>query len=532
MMYLQPFPPKCSLCNAGLSGQHDTFNHLRGSRHLKNMEYAAEADSELKEVQNARALEDTCFLGGVAVLLSTTKWWGLHERHGFDVTRLLELLPLEQERRRAVEAVEQEIRAQPGDSAWLKVESRFFFQWDDSLSGAPLPVFKAPYLDDMIRRCTLENMPPLLQVPSYFPVPVPPLTGYRRRCKAQGYPHVHRGGRLGIALAKKKGLAIESYDVLCGTSFIKALSGIANTKDTYYLQRFGTNRTICVLHIPERYHNPNTVGHAVERLLCPSQTGASFEAATTLVIGGKRFLVMSEVDAVDENGDVVELKSSSNKVGKAFVCRKVALQVRINGSQYVVGCALDKGQTNLIGVERISTAAEDDDLNLLGKRAVYNLNRLIQDLAEADGSTPASVDSVGSVWKMNFDDLRVPYLEAADPGVHVLPQGSMNEHCDPPPSVVGQRSCRFWGPGTGYNCRSGDACPFSHDEASSAWTPEHADWGGGRGRGRGRGAPAFPFSGVQPPPKKARTHPAGRGSPRSVGRGVADTWCWGSGMGY
>ena len=73
-------------------------------------------------------------------------------------------------------------------------------------------------------------------------------------------------------------------------------------------------------------------------------------------IGGRSVFVVSEVDARDAKGDVVELKSSGNKRGTEILNASIALQVACNGSQHVLCCALDKDKTQLIQVEWISKA--------------------------------------------------------------------------------------------------------------------------------------------------------------------------------
>ena len=178
-------------------------------------------------------------------------------------------------------------------------------------------------------------------------------------------------------------------------------------------------------------------GHAVERLLCPPggaspgahegpQPDDDFIAATTLRIGDKRFLVTSEIDAVTETGTIVEMKASNTKRGQQFVPTKVAFQVAVNGSEFVVGCHLSKDKKALEGLEWLPTKNIVKERDVVwvpkGQRARLILERILRELQELvfEGDAGAG-KRLGRVVKLTFDSGKSPVLEVDRRGVEVLP---------------------------------------------------------------------------------------------------------------
>jgi len=163
----------------------------------------------------------------------------------------------------------------------------------------------------------------------------------------------------------------------------------------------------------------------VESLLCGSAGKcSSFYAASTVRIGRYRILVTSEVDGRDASGDVLELKSSSKKKGMEFVDNTVALQVALNGSQYLLGCSLDADQTQLVQTERISRSdaiqAHSTAFVGQGQRVMLLLERVFNNPCfECVASSP----EVGCVMQMTFDDNKAPVIVPAAMGIGVLPHG-------------------------------------------------------------------------------------------------------------
>ena len=165
------------------------------------------------------------------------------------------------------------------------------------------------------------------------------------------YPAVVDSERLAFIIAKNKFVDLNKIDLCCGTAFLKALAEVAKKKDEFYLQNIG--KTTVVLHIPEHVRWQDNVGHVVERALCgdgdfgKENYRSTFPQATTASIDYKWVLVLSELDASDENGKIIELRSSNSKIGIAFIPPKVALQVLLNGSDYVFDCCLNKDKSHL-----------------------------------------------------------------------------------------------------------------------------------------------------------------------------------------
>lgn len=418
-----PFPGKCPLCeSAEITGLGMAYDHIGGTKHTSLL---IEKGLYTAECQNAK-INGGSFLARALAILEADDSRAFHEQLGFDVDMLLKLAPEEEEKRQAAQRLKEEIATLPDDAEWLKVEreARFVVKWDDTMyDDSGIPILQAPTLDDMMERCILGKQPPLARVPREFPAPLPKREESKRKTDRLKEQHRHPAaviaGRLGIAVALKCGLPLDSYDIVCGTSFIKALSGDSSRcQDTFYLERFGAG-TICVLHVPRRFHTEDDVGHAVERLLCGASdaVAGTFENVTTASIDGTRFLVTSEIDAVDESGRVVELKSSSRMPWTTFMKPQHVLQIKVNGSESVLFASLDNDSRNVLGVEWISAKdcqREEAFINQ-GKRARVMLATLLAQLEEFPGN--------GAVLKLTFNEIRVPVLEPAGRGVEVVPHG-------------------------------------------------------------------------------------------------------------
>lgn len=407
-------PAKCALCNSALDTVPQALKHLGSAGHVANMIE--------KDLSSPLLDESRLALADLARVLAEPVFRQFHEELGFDVDQLLQEIPKEEERQRAAEALNEQISRLSADFEWLTVDNRWIVRWDESPDGAiPKPMLEAPMLEDMLARCLLDAMPPLVRLPR-LPVRLPRVdrkAGKTMVLKGQHKWPFEPTDRLSIVAALKLGLRVEDFDVMCGTSFIKALAGDGGrVKDDYYLQRYG--RTLCCLHVPRRFHSQDDAGHAVEQLLCGSaRNGYSFMAVTSLRIGSARVLVTSEVDASDADGNLVELKSA--KPGNGFASKENGLQVAINGSTYVLGCKLDSDKVQLVDTEWIPAA------DLL-KEAFVNQGQRVRLLLDRVLNHPAfdmaaSETGASCVMKMTFDNIKAPVIEPADAGVAVLPQG-------------------------------------------------------------------------------------------------------------
>ncbi|CAJ1450780.1 unnamed protein product [Effrenium voratum] len=441
-----PHPKRCDLCEAGISSLRGALQHLRGSKHLQKLcegrpqvvkllrpkggdDGEGQKKEEEKEEEGQKKEEEKeeegsvcvppggCCFSALEELLRMPDIRVLHEELGFRAGALLSAIPLEQQREERLRLLAAEVATFSADAAWLRVRSRMLIRWDDvaTKDTRRTPRTTAPSLFDMMDRIAL-GAPPQARVPS-LPAPLPGVDPKHHTKNAnrglQKYPEEPGSGRLGLALMQKLGWN-ESFDFVCGTSFIKALAGDSTRlKDAYYLQRF--NDTVCVLHIRSHFHSQNEAGHAVERLLCGAAPSYCL-AATSLSVGDTTFLVTSEVDATDAAGDLVELKSS--KHGQGFMSAANVLQITINGSQTVWGCCLDEDSTRLLEVRRFS--AEEARLKHAQSYVSQGQHfRLL--LGKVRDHLRESEEQQSLVWKLTFDDCKLPLWHVAD--VQVLPDG-------------------------------------------------------------------------------------------------------------
>jgi len=413
------FPAECTLCDKQLGSLDVVFSHLCSALHLQNLQDHLSDPSARPAVEND--------IMSVCELLAKPKVHDLHDELGFDVASLANAAPHYIERRMAAKALQEQVQKLRPDFEWLRVQDRWHVRWDESPDpSGTKSMLLAPLLEDILLRCHLDKLPPLARIPK-LPAPLPkldPKVKKNKEAKARHKWPFEPTSRLGIAVILKRGLLLQDFDLICGTSLIKALSGdTSRAKDTYYLQRYC--KTICCLHKPAALYTADDAGHAVETLLCGAAgKDSSFYTSSTLCIGRYRLLVTSEVDACNDSGDVIELKSSSKKMGMAFVDSHVALQVAINGSRFVFGCSLDSNKINLIGVEQISSTdgihVRSASFTSQGQRVMLLLERIFSD---ASFDHAASSTDMSCIMELTFDDIKAPVIKPAGKGVAVLPEG-------------------------------------------------------------------------------------------------------------
>ncbi|CAE7432240.1 unnamed protein product [Symbiodinium sp. CCMP2592] len=403
-----PYPPQCPLCKTMMNSMREALLHLQSSKHLTAV---LDACSDVSwRMSEGKSLD----LQEVQALLKVPGYRDLHEAHGFKPEDLRAAAAVEQQRLSRVQEIHEDSLRLSADPAWLKVEGRMVVEWNDTPRGAAVPLTCAPDLVDMMERCCSRN-PPVARVPTVLPAPLP-RRNYKQKSKdmligSHKYPCDPGSGRLGIAIMRKFG--VPECDIVCGTSFIKALAGDSNrVRDTYYLQKF--RNTVCVLNVPKHFHNRDDAGHAVERLLCGEAAACQF-AATKLRIDDTSFFVTSEVDAVDESGELLEIKSS--KHGNA-ISKEGVLQTLVNGSEAFLCCSLDEGQTKLLDAWRVSAkrAQQEHQQSLIyyGQRVRFMLAKVLKHFSENQ--------STATVWKLTFDDCKIPVFDPSE-AVQVLPLG-------------------------------------------------------------------------------------------------------------
>jgi len=366
----------------------------------------------------------------VAEFLRDRAVHALHTELGFDVEQLASHAPALEEKRRAAQRFRTQISCLPAVVEWLCVDRRWNLAWDQrepQQGRHGSSIWRAPDLDMMRSRCCLDEGPPLLrevQLPAR--VPPPEQAFWCVQAGKHRFPF-EPSSRLAVAALLESGQAPEDFDLICATSLLKALTGDpSRCADTFYLQRYG--RAICAVHVPSTFHSFDTPGHMVEALLCEPQQRAEpkcYYCVSQVRIGERRVCYTSEVDARDDSGRLVEIKTSSNAAKGHMSSSKVALQVLLNGSSSVLSCSLDSSKSVVQAMEKLPVdeilERHRDSITAAGQRVTLLLERLcchelLSDSCSAAGGSPL-------VIKMTFDEIGEPVLTPAPLDVGVLPLG-------------------------------------------------------------------------------------------------------------
>ena len=104
------------------------------------------------------------------------------------------------------------------------------------------------------------------------------------------------------------------------------------------------------------------------------------------------------------------------------------LQIALNGSEHILGCKLDDGQTRLLSVEWFSTEEiqqhHEKSFTQAGQHVRYMLRKVWDFLKEHNLSDAKNEKMEQVVWKVTFDasNGKLPSFEIAT-DVEVLPAG-------------------------------------------------------------------------------------------------------------
>lgn len=418
------WPSACALCDCRIDSLKSAFDHVGSARHFACVE--GRVSTALPAGQPAGPGN----ILGVVAFLENVRVGELHVELGFDVEALLKAAPALEDQRLAANALRHDISRQPACFEWLRVEQRWRTAWDESPrnSGESSGILEAPSFEEMCMRCLLDESPPLIRevgLPVFLPK-APHKSRKERVLKGKHRFPFEPSSRLGVVVLLQRCLAPEEFDVICGTSLIKALSGDSSRcADKYFLQKFGG--ALCCLHVTTAFHDQDDAGHAVETLLCGSdcKKPRSFFCSSQVRIGNHRVLITSEVDARDSKNILVEIKSSGSKRGAAIVNPSTALQVACNGSGHVLCCGLDVQKTQLLDVQTVPAADtwghHRSAFTSNGQRVAFLLERLCNDpLFNASLCTSSEL---APVVQLTFNEIKAPILEPAPDHIRVLPLG-------------------------------------------------------------------------------------------------------------
>eukprot|EP00928_Gymnodinium_smaydae_P073842 TRINITY_DN56969_c0_g1_i1.p1 TRINITY_DN56969_c0_g1~~TRINITY_DN56969_c0_g1_i1.p1 ORF type:complete len:590 (+),score=58.83 TRINITY_DN56969_c0_g1_i1:73-1770(+) len=405
----RPFPCQCSLCKAEINGIGAAFAHLGSKGHLAAVKTRMQDEDVPIKLEHAIS---------VAEWLEAPRVRDIHADLGFLVDELIKAAPSIEAAAPRFDGVEEMAMQITPEFEWLIVEQEFLCSWDQELpKGAPSLAFtKAPLWEEMLARVTVDDAPPMIRLPK-LPSPLPHIRGGHKAGK-KCWP-TDPTSRLGLAVIAKNGRSFEEFDMIAGTSLMYALSGDAKyTRELFYLQR--QENTVFCLHIPnQKSWDVNSLGHAVEVLLCGLRANRKFYASHSLRVGERRVLITSEVDARDAKGNLTELKSSK-KGTAAMLSGRTMLQLAVNGASNLLCCHVDADESQLLKVEWKLAAevieSQRRSFTYQGQRIRLLLDRILND--EVLKASPPEV-----VCKLSFNEGKAPVIELASSGVDVLPSG-------------------------------------------------------------------------------------------------------------
>jgi hypothetical protein len=179
---------------------------------------------------------------------------------------------------------------------------------------------------------------------------LPPSTSVNRFPNAPGYA-------ASIVVAMDRGLCMESVDFMMGGSALDVFSqGVIDVRSgaKYFAQRVG--KTIVVAKHSEYMNDFADVGHQFERLVTGGSVedtapGPLYQHLQTLSVGPYTVLFSAEVDAVDEDGKVVEVKSGNPR----YFGTKLIWQMVSSGAKTLVRA--EKRGMRLLGIKRVGLDA-------------------------------------------------------------------------------------------------------------------------------------------------------------------------------
>mmetsp|Transcript_70276 Transcript_70276/g.139252 ORF Transcript_70276/g.139252 Transcript_70276/m.139252 type:complete len:577 (+) Transcript_70276:63-1793(+) len=412
-----PFPAHCELCNTALSQSvRGAFDHIRARPHLQALQKTISEPAGEPMQHRLNYLQ-------TAKLLEIPKVYDFHQQMGFDVARIIEKAPEFEERKQAARAVWNEAACIPPDKNWFRSEELWTVRWDAARRGQIIrwSNSKPPHIKELLPRCTVDVQPPRIKIPQLPALLPPPLIEIPLVFAAP----LH----LGIASIVQKQYRLRDFDLVCTPALFHSLTGSNRCAKRLWLQRCGKTVFCTGGQAPPKTRDGSPgAGGAVEQLLCRLQDRCSrFYSCHIVRIGNYRILFTNEVDASNDEGELIEIKTSTKKY-LTLKDSDDAYQLSMNGSRSVLACQVDSGRKRLLGTQSILTtdvlqACPDNWINL-GQRVTMLLDRILSnEIFKQSPSQTQSLD-VGDIALLTFDRIsRAPLLELDRSDIRVLPAG-------------------------------------------------------------------------------------------------------------
>jgi hypothetical protein len=398
-------PAICSLCNTALNSLKTCITHVASRRHV---ELAG----------GVCVCGDKCTPGEsiIASMLACSAQRSNLAKLGFDVEAIADAL-VDGGTVSTVDGAAKASKEIAADADWLVEQSIRYVSWNglSDKGGTTFPLTQAAPLEQSLRRVAINQTPPLFEAPANMPVLLPPR---KPRYTKERWPESAGAIPVAVAATVKAGESIDDVDIICGTSFIRAMCGQSrDTSHKYYLQRRG--ETLLVQKNPNRKTNDMTdPGVLVEDCCCKTAPHMTYFSVSRFKVGQYVLMTAAEVDGFSkETNRPVELKTK-NKASQPS--QRDLLQISINGSSHIAQFILSKDEKQLESLKMYSI----DEIRknkaeywiFAGQRLKYVLGLIL--------NNEAVKGAIERPITLSFGNDKLPVFSPAPDGTAVVPPGA------------------------------------------------------------------------------------------------------------
>eukprot|EP00804_Cyclotella_cryptica_P003271 CCRYP_010509-RA/>CCRYP_010509-RA protein AED:0.04 eAED:0.04 QI:261/1/1/1/1/1/3/217/337 len=190
-----------------------------------------------------------------------------------------------------------------------------------------------------------------------------------------------------LHVAVQRGLDLSKIDFCFGGSALEMLATKNDSDGPYIVSRIPGTGCITIVRRKEYTKNLADVGFQFERYvtggsMVDSQETSTVEHIHTMKVGSKTVLFCAEVDAIDSEGSVVEVKASNPR----YWGTKVMFQMISSGSSKLCHGHKNRGVLTHVTMKSLSTvsreALEYADVNTLEKNLLQGMDAIQSQLKD------------------------------------------------------------------------------------------------------------------------------------------------------